>query len=56
MLGAWQPQIFNSQFADNIAKNGFGLVLGTAFRFWAYRRYVFAGGPGTADAADEESN
>jgi putative flippase GtrA len=27
--------------ADNIAANGFGLVLGTAFRFWSYRRWVF---------------
>lgn len=28
-------------FADNVAANGFGLVLGTVFRFWAYRRFVF---------------
>jgi hypothetical protein len=27
--------------ADNIAANGFGLALGTAFRFWSYRRWVF---------------
>ncbi len=42
ILGAWQPRIFHSQFADTVAKNGFGLLLGTIFRFWAYRRYVFA--------------
>jgi putative flippase GtrA len=30
-----------SPLADNISANGFGLVLGTAFRFWAYRRFVF---------------
>lgn len=29
--------------ADNISGNGIGLVLGTLFRFWAYRRFVFAG-------------
>ena len=45
LLGAWQPAIFKSLLADNIAKYGFGLVLGTAFRFWAYRRYVFAARP-----------
>lgn len=27
--------------ADNLAANGVGLVLGSAFRFWAYRRYVW---------------
>jgi putative flippase GtrA len=33
----------DSQLADNIAANGVGLVLGTLFRFWAYRTYVFKG-------------
>jgi hypothetical protein len=32
-----------SPLADNISANGVGLVLGTLFRFWAYRRFVFAG-------------
>ena len=32
---------FESVLADNIAKNGVGLVLGTVFRFLAYRRWVF---------------
>ena len=32
---------FTSQLADNIAANGFGLVLGTSFRFWSYRRFVW---------------
>lgn len=27
--------------ADNISANGFGLVLGTLFRFWLYRVWVF---------------
>lgn len=30
-----------SVLADNISANGVGLVLGTLFRFWAYRRFVF---------------
>ncbi len=32
---------FTSALADNIAANGVGLVLGTAFRFLSYRRWVF---------------
>jgi putative flippase GtrA len=30
-----------SRLADNIAANVVGLALGTMFRFWSYRRYVF---------------
>ncbi len=30
-----------SRLADNVASYGFGLALGTAFRFWAYRRWVW---------------
>lgn len=33
---------FDSQFADNIAANVVGLVLGTAFRYVCYRYVVFA--------------
>jgi len=43
---------FESRLADNIAANGFGLVLGTAFRFWSYRRFVWIApqaGQGDAD-------
>jgi putative flippase GtrA len=29
------------RLADNIAANVVGLALGTAFRFWSYRRWVF---------------
>ncbi len=32
---------YESRLADNIAANGVGLVLGTAFRFWSYRRFVW---------------
>ncbi|WP_432985727.1 GtrA family protein [Dactylosporangium sp. CA-233914] len=42
---------FTSQLADNIAKNGFGLVLGTLFRFWSYRQIVFRKRPETPQSA-----
>ena len=32
---------FDSLLADNISANVVGLGLGTAFRFWAYRKWVF---------------
>ncbi len=32
---------FTSQLADNIAANVVGLSLGTLFRFWSYRTFVF---------------
>ena len=32
---------FTSPLADNISANVIGLVLGTLFRFWAYRTFVF---------------
>ena len=35
---------FTSPLADNIAKNVVGLGLGTVFRYFAYRRWVFIGG------------
>ena len=33
---------YTSVLADNISSNGIGLVLGTAFRFWLYRTWVFS--------------
>lgn len=32
-----------SRLADNISANVIGLGLGTAFRYWSYRRFVFTG-------------
>ena len=32
-----------SRLADNISANVIGLALGTVFRFWSYRRFVFGG-------------
>lgn len=40
ILGSIWP-VFASPFADNISANGVGLVLGTLFRFYSYRRWVF---------------
>jgi putative flippase GtrA len=44
---------FESRLADNIAANGVGLVLGTTFRFWSYRRFVWAAPAAVEDAAVE---
>ncbi|MGY0234571.1 GtrA family protein [Longispora urticae] len=41
-LGSVWPSVFDTEIADFIAANVFGLVLGTMFRFYAYRRWVFA--------------
>ena len=38
-----------SRLADNISANVVGLALGTAFRFWSYRRFVFGGGRAYVD-------
>lgn len=34
-----------SRFADNVSANVLGLALGTAFRYWSYKRYVFSAAP-----------
>jgi putative flippase GtrA len=39
----------HSVLADNISANGFGLVLGTLWRFWSFKRWVF-----TSVAPDDE--
>lgn len=40
----------DSRLADNIS-TVFGIGLGTLFRFWAYRRYVFANEPMDVDTS-----
>lgn len=40
-----------SPLADNISGNVVGLGLGTLFRFWAYRRFVFSDTDDEGDAA-----
>jgi putative flippase GtrA len=43
---------FTSAIADNISANVIGLGLGTLFRFWSYRRWVF---PEDTEAVGEET-
>ena len=40
-----------SPLADNISANVVGLALGTMFRFWSYRRWVFPEDPAAAEDA-----
>ena len=40
-----------SRLADNISANVVGLALGTLFRYWSYKRFVF----GAAEPADERA-
>ena len=42
----------DSAVADNLAGNIVGVALGTLFRFWAYRTWVFPKVPVAAGAAD----
>ena len=42
---------FTSPLADNISANVVGLMLGTVFRYFAYRRLVFTGAAEAAAAA-----
>ena len=32
---------YHSTLADNLSANGIGLILGTAWRFWSFKRWVF---------------
>ena len=32
---------FDSRLADNVSANGVGLVLGTMWRFWSFKKWVF---------------
>ncbi|MBW1601878.1 GtrA family protein [Streptomyces sp. JJ66] len=45
---------FTSPLADNIAKYGVGLGLGTAFRFWSYRTWVFRGRRSAGDVGEAD--
>ena len=50
-LGAFWPE-FQTPLADNISGQFVGTAVGTLFRFWSYRRFVFR----DAAAADEPSS
>ncbi|MGY1436136.1 GtrA family protein [Streptomyces reniochalinae] len=44
---------YTSPLADNISKNVVGLAIGTVFRFWAYRTWVFRVGAQQAKTGSE---
>ncbi|OIH96980.1 GtrA family protein [Curtobacterium sp. MCBA15_001] len=44
---------FTSALADNVSGNVIGLVLGTAFRFWLYRVWVYHPDRVTGDASGQ---
>jgi putative flippase GtrA len=46
---------YTSALADNIAANVVGLALGTLFRFWSYRTFVFVAAPSEASEGGEVS-
>jgi putative flippase GtrA len=46
---------FTSLLADNVSSNVIGLVLGTAFRFWLYRVWVFRGEPAIEAGAETDA-
>ncbi|MGC5018520.1 GtrA family protein [Micromonospora sp. DT47] len=56
-LGSIWPGVFQTVLADNIASYIVGTALGTLFRFWSYRRFVFAepGTPRVPEAARDRS-
>lgn len=41
-----------SALADNISANVIGLILGTVFRFWGYRKWVFLEHPQSQDSTN----
>ncbi|AXT86901.1 GtrA family protein [Aeromicrobium sp. A1-2] len=45
-----------SRLADNLSANVVGLALGTAFRYWSYRRYVFGSSPGADNPRTREAS
>jgi putative flippase GtrA len=41
VLGSEWPAVFRTRLADNVSAMLVGMTLGTAFRFWSYRTFVF---------------
>ncbi len=57
LLSLWTSHYalgLTSPLADNISANVVGLALGTIFRFWAYRTYVFPKGSAAESPEDLE--
>jgi putative flippase GtrA len=40
-LGSIWPSVFQTTLADNLSAQIVGTAVGTLFRFWSYRRFVF---------------
>jgi putative flippase GtrA len=53
LLGRVWP-VFTTQLADIVSANVAGMALGTLFRFWAYRRFVFRSQSVTATGGGPE--
>ncbi len=45
VLGAAWPDFFRNRLADNVSAMIVGTFLGTVFRFWSYRNFVFIARP-----------
>jgi len=56
VLGSMWPSVFHTRLADNVAKQGVGLILGTMFRFWSYRRFIFREAPKRANGAQPSTS
>jgi putative flippase GtrA len=41
VLGSEWPAVFRTRLADNVSAMVVGMTLGTIFRFWSYRTFVF---------------
>ena len=41
VLGSQWPEVFRTRLADNVSAMVVGMTLGTIFRFWSYRTFVF---------------
>ncbi|WP_446218336.1 GtrA family protein [Micromonospora sp. IBHARD004] len=57
-LGSVWPGVFQTPLADNIASFIVGTGLGTLFRFWSYRRFVFveAGTPPVPETSHDRDS
>jgi putative flippase GtrA len=45
-----------SRVADNLSANVLGLALGTAFRYWSYRRFVFGADVGGSEHSTDATS
>lgn len=50
-LGHFWPAAFHTRLADNISTQVVGTAMGTLFRFWGYRRFVFPMGSSSSGPA-----